>query len=900
MRLMSCSQKAHRIDSVWTLMVVLLLWGASVSVASAPGALPDGRGYELVTPVEKNGVNPYAAIPSTNGSLVDFQAPDAFAGATTGALNLYQAARTASGWQTTAITPVPVTPLRALEEQGFVWFSPDLSKAIFTTPEPYAAGDEDEGSLSLYMRDPTGALSLLSQGVQGGSEPKQATFDAATPDANNIVFSSAASLTHEATGLSAEVTPEAEFLYQRNAPTGQTSLLNLDNTGHPAGAITTTLSEEYQPEMGGQISVASLKGFAPGQTIVIGTGASAETRRIWRIISPTAATAPVIQMAEGFSQSLPVGTSVVHASEGAVLGDGEHLAAGPPPVEEYLPGDAGSGSTTNAISSDGSKVFFESPNPVAGVPVSLYLRENNSNTVKIAGGEQYGTVVQGAFAADIGVFGSARFEGATADGSLMFFTSEEGLAGATSTGREVYEFNTTSHKIGGAPPSTVQAVSNGLEGDKKPATMLTALATKSVTISVASTAGFHAGEAIEFGHSETAGHVSSAETNVVVSVDDPTELTLATPIRGGGGIASGTEVHGVHPASVVAVSNDGSRVFFVSDGVLAENENADGARAVPVEPNLYVFDTADGETTFIGTLAAGDVKDAGGNPVGLAGEPDVSRPAVPSPDGGVLVFASAADLTGQNPWQQYKEIYRYSVAGNSLLCLSCTAPGVKPTGDASFGETAGGTYDPPGLTSPMSEDGSRVFFETPDSLVPEDGNGNAPLSPKFGTPTSTDVYEWEGGKVSLISSGSASTPALLMGTTPSGDDVLFTTTAQLVPSEDDGGYENVFDARVGGGFPAPAAAAPSCMGSGCRAVFGVASVSGAPAAGSGGSGQGPGSHPATAVARKAMPRRAVCGKARVRRRVRGRVVCAKRARKAEAALGAHAGRFGAVNVHRSR
>ena len=109
-------------------------------------------------------------------------------------------------------------------------------------------------------------------------------------------------------------------------------------------------------------------------------------------------------------------------------------------------------------------------------------------------------------------------------------------------------------------------------------------------------------------------------------------------------------------------------------------------------------------------------------------------------------------------------------------------PWIKPTGNATFGETAGGIYDPPGLSSPMSEDGSRVFFQTPDSLVPQDTNGTAPVSAKFGTPTSTDVYQWSAsGGVGLISSGKSSNPAVLQSTTPSGDDVLFTSTRSWCP-----------------------------------------------------------------------------------------------------------------------
>jgi hypothetical protein len=41
----------------------------------------------------------------------------------------------------------------------------------------------------------------------------------------------------------------------------------------------------------------------------------------------------------------------------------------------------------------------------------------------------------------------------------------------------------------------------------------------------------------------------------------------------------------------------------------------------------------------------------------------------------------------------------------------------------------------------MSDDGSYVFFDTDDALVPQDTNGTQ------------DVYEWEDGHVYLISGG---------------------------------------------------------------------------------------------------------------------------------------------------
>jgi hypothetical protein len=867
-------------------IVAALAMVALTVCAAGAKALPDDRVYELVSPGEKNGIAPYAAVPSSTGAAVDFQARGSFAGATWGSLNLYRAVRTGSDWQMKPLTPTPVTPLGALEEQAPVWISSDLSKTIFTTPESYAPGDQDHGSLSLYQETPGDELEWLSEGTQGGGAPDQVTFDTTTPKADHVVFSTAASLLPAATGLDPKAVPEAEYLYERNTASGQTDLLSLDPGGQPAGYAATTLPEGA-PAFSG-LKVASIQGFAPGQIITVGSGSTAATAQIISITLENGVfELEVNQEGRALPDAFPAGTPVVHLAEGAIVGDGGHLASGAPPAGEFTPANTESGSTTNAISSDGSKVFFEAPNPSTGEPVGLYMREDNLRTVKIAGASLYATRVAGFVQESRAVIGSARFEGAAADGSLVFFTSEEGLAGATKN-RELYEFNTTSHFIGGLPPSSVRAVSGGLGGDQAPSTTLAAPAKQTETITVVSTAGFHVGEAILFGAFELSkGRVNSDEAAVIASVDSATELTLVGHLKGapGNGIPVGDEVHGVHPASMVAVSNDGSHVFFESNGVLAANENAAGAAAVAAEPNLYVFDTSTGVTTFIGTLASSDVSSEG-NPAGLAAQPDISRLAVPSPDGHVLVFASAANLTGQNLWQEYTEIYRYTGVGNTLICVSCTAPGVKPTGNASFGETAGGTYDPPGLTSPMSEDGGRVFFQTPDSLVPEDTNGSAPVSPKFGTPTSTDVYEWEAGKVSLISSGSASTPSVLQGTTPSGDDVMFTTTAQLVPGEGDGGYENVFDARVGGGFPDPAQAAPSCSGTGCRAAFGVAP--GAPI-GSASTGSASGVLGAKTTAKTNSP---ACGKGHLRRRVKGKVVCARKAR--------HAARRGAGVHHRSR
>ena len=73
----------------------------------------------------------------------------------------------------------------------------------------------------------------------------------------------------------------------------------------------------------------------------------------------------------------------------------------------------------------------------------------------------------------------------------------------------------------------------------------------------------------------------------------------------------------------------------------------------------------------------------------------------------------------------------------------------------------------------MSEDGTRVFFQSPDPLVGADVNGEP------------DVYEWENGHVYLISGGNAPTPSYYVDNSGTGGDVFFVTAQGLIPSDED-------------------------------------------------------------------------------------------------------------------
>jgi hypothetical protein len=102
----------------------------------------------------------------------------------------------------------------------------------------------------------------------------------------------------------------------------------------------------------------------------------------------------------------------------------------------------------------------------------------------------------------------------------------------------------------------------------------------------------------------------------------------------------------------------------------------------------------------------------------------------------------------------------------------------------------------------MSDDGSKVFFDTAQSLVPRATNGNF------------DVYEWHDGQLSLISDGQSASNSYFIDSSSDGSDVFLGTHSPLALQDTDV-EGDLYDARISGGFPPPAIA-PACSGDGCQ------------------------------------------------------------------------------------
>jgi hypothetical protein len=194
-----------------------------------------------------------------------------------------------------------------------------------------------------------------------------------------------------------------------------------------------------------------------------------------------------------------------------------------------------------------------------------------------------------------------------------------------------------------------------------------------------------------------------------------------------------------------------------------------------------------------------------------------------SADGAHLAFLSTASLTGYDNRNATTnvpepEVFLFTApgtAGAGIVCASCNPLGRRPIGAASLpGASPNGTGDnAPHAYKPrvLSADSGRLFFDSDDALALQD------------TDNAEDVYQWEApgsgscvtpkGCIGLISSGRAEGGASFLDASTDGSDAFFLTDGSLVPS-DPGGFD-VYDARVGGGFPLPATPIP-CFGDLCQ------------------------------------------------------------------------------------
>jgi hypothetical protein len=576
--------------------------------------------------------------------------------------NAYLATRGMSGWQTTPLSPpTPQAPASSNPKLRYA-FSEDLSQAVLRVPLQQLTEGAPAGVYNLYLRDPSGAYSLLT--TTAPPEPPQAgcgrcfeqqdvpAFAGASSDFSHVIFEANDSLVAGAPGGG------AQNLYE--AAAGQVRLVGI----LPDGVI------------------------------------------------------PVAGATAG----------------GGIEASGEHASE-----------------LRHAISQDGADVLFEAtadggaPDPQQQGDTELYDRIDGAETDEVS------APASGAQPSKCETEGGlchpqpAQFWAASANGSVVYFTSKAALTKESHTGAEPTNPGNDLYRY---------EVGSGTLRDLTPYAY------------------------------------------------NPEERT--------------EEPNGASVLGVVGTSEDGSYVYFVADGHLAEG-------ALGGEPNLYVWHEAvEGKSSlqFIATLAAPENEEQENIEEMVQGAafpyhsdvedwtrwPSESQAYV-TPNGTHLAFMSVEPLTGyentDETGEAVHEVFEYSAESGQLVCASCDPSGAPPLGSAfigaRLGERASTAFHQP---RSLSDDGSRLFFSSPDALVPGVDGGSVKL------------FEYEDGTIQPMSGAEAGREAVFLDASASGNDVFFATRERLAPTDTDE-LIDVYDARVDGGLPTLSQPS-SCEGGGCQ------------------------------------------------------------------------------------
>ena len=184
--------------------------------------------------------------------------------------------------------------------------------------------------------------------------------------------------------------------------------------------------------------------------------------------------------------------------------------------------------------------------------------------------------------------------------------------------------------------------------------------------------------------------------------------------------------------------------------------------------------------------------------------------------GEFLVFSTYAQLTTDDT-NAAKDVYRYDTETGVISRVSVGEDGYDPDGGGGTlgasiaqGHRGGSVRNQYEMNNrAISEDGSRIVFTSGEPLSPSDTNGLV------------NAYEWHadvtgGGTVALVSTGSDQEAVTEVVISPDGSSVLFDTVQGLVSLDTDGAPD-IYDARLGEGFP-PSDEAPDepCEGDGCQ------------------------------------------------------------------------------------
>jgi hypothetical protein len=541
-----------------------------------------------------------------------------------------------------------------------------------------------------------------------------------------------------------------------------------DGSFHDIGPIT--------PPAGGAAGISAYAG-----SLQVATGDLShvvwDSERVWPFDAATEGNSVYEYVGSGNAAPVLVGVSGGAGSTDLISKCGTQLG-----------GKGGNSNPYGSLSADGRTVYFTASVPPggepcpsgsganAGIPVpvdALYARIDQSRTIPVS---QRSPLDCTSAACQSSPPGGAMFEGASVDGSKVFFTDTQQLTDNAS--QDSTPGDTASGGAGGGCLQTTGAGGCNLylyDSPQKPPT----------------------------GHNLI--DVSAGDTS-----------------------GNGPRVQGV-----MAISSDGSHVYFVANGVLSgSQQNSSGVTATDGAENLYVFERdaqfPAGRIMFIATLSCGL---NGGDCAQWTSGVGVANV---TPDGRFLVFTSRGAVTGDvTRTDGAAQVFRYDAQTGELVRVSIGEHGFSDNGNAGTGDAsfvpAYKTFYRAGPARPdptMSHDGAYVFFQSPVALTP-----HALDDVRIDTAgdLAQNIYEYHDGHVYLISDGrDVSTSATecgsfsagcLVGSDATGANVFFTTADRLVAQDTDTQLD-YYDARIcSAGDPCirqPPPPLPPCLGEACH------------------------------------------------------------------------------------
>ncbi len=455
-----------------------------------------------------------------------------------------------------------------------------------------------------------------------------------------------------------------------------------------------------------------------------------------------------------------------------------------------------------AMSNDGRRIFFTSPDSppftcspqtsdVTSCPPQLFVRQYDSNgdpTVR------WISRAQGVDTQQIAELGPAIFQGASRDGRYVYFKTTSPLlpndpnggqslttGAASNDSWDLYRYTLPEDLDTDPVAGTLTRISGGPNGTADPATNTNA----------------------------AGGPIDDDSTLRYLSDDGKRAYFVTTsPIAG----ADMTPARGVGTTPGGEVGNSTTRNLYLFDDTGASPTYTFIAQ-IPFGPNQ--INQPNTCASSASEYRAGQLWTTGGSIRSLMQNNCFHGTA----DGDSVIFFTTAQLTFDDN-DDAGDIYLYDVGDDELIRISARPPGAAPYDctkpfDASNtncnadlgtnvlgrdfqGGGAAGNLDSAGGWGRgryynVAEDESgvvSVFFASRSQLVPEDTNGDH-----------WDVYQWRQGKLSLVSPGNTNDDSFYSGNSGDGQDAFIFTSAPLDPREIDDFDFDIYDARIGGGFP---------------------------------------------------------------------------------------------------